>query len=72
MADTTTGSGTAALAALEAQALAELAQANDEAALKLWNTRFFGPNGEVAKALRLVGTLPPAVVVLFQSARWQP
>jgi phenylalanyl-tRNA synthetase alpha chain len=49
-----------ALATLEQNALAELQTSLDEGALKSWNTRYFGDNGEMPKALKLVGTLPPA------------
>jgi phenylalanyl-tRNA synthetase alpha chain len=46
------------LATLEQRALAELAACADEAALRAWNTRYFGKQGEMALALRNVGTVP--------------
>jgi phenylalanyl-tRNA synthetase alpha chain len=48
------------LADLESRALAELNACADEAALRAWNTRYFGKQGEVPQALSRVGTLPPA------------
>ncbi|WP_029630800.1 phenylalanine--tRNA ligase subunit alpha [Zavarzinella formosa] len=47
-----------ALAQLEQRAAAELHAATDEAALRAWNTKFFGEKGEMNAALRLVSTLP--------------
>lgn len=47
------------LANLEQRALAELQGCADEAALRAWNTRYFGSHGEVLQALKQVGTLPP-------------
>ena len=46
------------LASLEQRALAELQACNDETALRGWNTRYFGKAGEVAQALKKVGTVP--------------
>src|SRR6266851_1497994 len=43
---------------LETRALRELKACADEAALRTWNTRFFGDNGEVKKALAGVGKVP--------------
>ncbi len=48
------------LAALEQQALAELAAAGDEPALRAWNSKYFGKQGELALALRRIGEVPPA------------
>lgn len=47
------------LAELEARALAELAACVDEAALRAWNTRYFGKTGDVLQALKKVGEVPP-------------
>ncbi len=47
------------LAALQERALAELQAANDEAALRAWNTRYFGKQGEVLLAVKKVGSVPP-------------
>src|SRR6188474_2572960 len=49
---------TADLAALEARALAELNACVDEAALRAWNTKYFGDKGELTIALKALGTLP--------------
>ncbi len=46
------------LAALEQQALAELQSCSDEAALRAWNTRYFGKQGEVPQALSRIGAIP--------------
>ena len=46
------------LAALETSALAALEASKDEAALRAWNTRYFGDNGEVKQALRGIGAIP--------------
>jgi len=48
------------LAALEQQALAELHSCSDEAALRAWNTRYFGKQGEVPQALSAIRDIPPA------------
>src|SRR5581483_10532751 len=48
------------LADLERRALAELAAAGDEAALRGWNSKYFGKVGEIALALRRIGEVPPA------------
>jgi phenylalanyl-tRNA synthetase alpha chain len=48
------------LAELEARARGELAACGDEAALRAWNTRYFGKAGEVIAALRRVGEVAPA------------
>ncbi len=48
------------LDALEQRALAELKACADEAALRAWNTRYFGKQGEVVLALKNVGAIPPA------------
>src|SRR5579872_6857475 len=46
------------LASLERRARDELAACADEAALRAWNTRYFGDKGEVQAALKRVGELP--------------
>src|SRR5438034_11748375 len=51
---------TADLATLEHRATAELAACADESALRAWNTRYFGKQGEIALALRRVGEVPAA------------
>src|SRR4051794_39329347 len=51
---------TADLATLERQATDELATCADEAALRAWNTKYFGKQGEIALALRRVGEVPVA------------
>src|SRR5947209_6685292 len=48
------------LAALEQRAKAELAACTDEAALRAWNSKYFGKTGEVQAALKAIGTIPPA------------
>ena len=48
------------LAALEERALAELQACAGEPALRAWNTRYFGTQGELALALKKVGDLPAA------------
>jgi phenylalanyl-tRNA synthetase alpha chain len=47
------------LADLEQCGLAELRACSDEAALRAWNTRYFGKQGEVALALKGIGGVPP-------------
>jgi phenylalanyl-tRNA synthetase alpha chain len=49
---------TADLAALEARALQELHACADEAALRAWNTKYFGDKSEMTKALGAIGTIP--------------
>src|SRR5260370_6655948 len=46
------------LTELEQRALAELKACADEAALRAWNTRYFGKQGEVVLALKGVGGVP--------------
>jgi phenylalanyl-tRNA synthetase alpha chain len=46
------------LAELERRGLEELHGCADEAGLRAWHTRYFGPHGEVPQALKRVGTLP--------------
>ncbi len=46
------------LATLEQRALAELQGCADEAALRAWNTRYFGKQGEVPQALSAIGKIP--------------
>jgi phenylalanyl-tRNA synthetase alpha chain len=48
------------LADLEERALGELRSCADEAALRAWNTRYFGKQGEVHLAVKAVGAKPPA------------
>jgi phenylalanyl-tRNA synthetase alpha chain len=47
------------LASLEQRATAELAACADEAALRAWNTKYFGKSGEVLQALKEVGKIAP-------------
>ena len=44
---------------LEAKGLAELAQATDEALLRLWHTNWLGRAGQVPTALKRVAEIPP-------------
>jgi phenylalanyl-tRNA synthetase alpha chain len=46
------------LSELESRATAELAACADEEALRKWNTKYFGKDGEVGSALKLVGSVP--------------
>src|SRR4051794_14999123 len=46
------------LTALEERALTELRACADESALRAWNTRYIGNQGELALALKQVGALP--------------
>jgi phenylalanyl-tRNA synthetase alpha chain len=48
------------LASLEERARAELQACADEAALRAWNTKYFGKQGEVLLAVKRVGEVPPA------------
>jgi phenylalanyl-tRNA synthetase alpha chain len=48
------------LADLEQRAVAELAASVDEAALRAWNNKYFGKQGEIALALRRIGEVPSA------------
>src|SRR5262245_19621059 len=48
------------LATLEEQALAELHGCGDEPALRTWNTKYFGKQGELTLAVKKVGEVPPA------------
>src|SRR4051812_17723556 len=48
------------LASLERRATAELAACADEAALRTWNTKYFGKQGEMVTALKAVSAVPPA------------
>src|SRR5947209_10909271 len=45
---------------LEKRAVAELATCADEPALRTWNNKYFGKQGELALALRRIGEVPPA------------
>jgi phenylalanyl-tRNA synthetase alpha chain len=47
------------LKALEERAVAELRGAPDEAALRQWNTRYFGKTGEMVAALKRVSEVAP-------------
>lgn len=47
------------LAALERAALDELKTCGDEAALRAWNTRYFGKTGEVVVAMQKIREVPP-------------
>jgi phenylalanyl-tRNA synthetase alpha chain len=46
------------LATLERTALSELEACKDEPALRAWNARYFGEQGEVKKALKGIGGVP--------------
>lgn len=46
------------LASLEQRALGELTACPDEPALRAWNTRYFGPKGEMVSALKAIGSVP--------------
>jgi phenylalanyl-tRNA synthetase alpha chain len=46
------------LASLQQRALGELQSCADEAALRAWNTKYFGDKGEVQQAVKAVGQLP--------------
>src|SRR5438128_11461258 len=46
------------LASLEQAGLQELRSRTDEAALRAWNTKYFGKQGEVTKALKRVAEVP--------------
>ena len=48
------------LASLEKRAREELAASADEAALRAWNTKYFGNAGEVIQAMSRLKQLPPA------------
>jgi phenylalanyl-tRNA synthetase alpha chain len=48
------------LAVLEQRALTELEACADEAALREWNTRYFGKHGEVLQAIQKIREIPPA------------
>ena len=48
------------LAALEQKALAELQACADEAALRSWNTKYFGDHGEVKRAINRIKEVPNA------------
>jgi phenylalanyl-tRNA synthetase alpha chain len=48
------------LAALEQRALGELSAADTMDALRAWNTRYFGDQGEMKKAMKDLPGLPPA------------
>ncbi|MFQ3594170.1 MAG: phenylalanine--tRNA ligase subunit alpha [Gemmataceae bacterium] len=46
------------LSDLESRAMAELAVATDEAALRAWNSRYFGKEGQVPLALKALASIP--------------
>jgi phenylalanyl-tRNA synthetase alpha chain len=46
------------LATLEQRASSELDQCQDEGALRAWNARYFGKQGEVLNALKNIGNVP--------------
>ncbi|HEV3145822.1 MAG TPA: phenylalanine--tRNA ligase subunit alpha [Gemmataceae bacterium] len=46
------------LVELEMRAVAELQACADAAALRAWNTKYFGDNGEVKAAMKKVGAIP--------------
>ena len=46
------------LSSLEQRARSELDACGDEASLRAWHTRYFGPQGAVLDALKKIGTLP--------------
>ena len=48
------------LAQLEGRALQELGTCADEAALRAWNTRYFGKQGHVHEAVKHIGKVPAA------------
>jgi phenylalanyl-tRNA synthetase alpha chain len=48
------------LVSLEERARTELQGCADEAALRAWNTKYFGKQGEVLLAVKRVGEVPPA------------
>ena len=48
------------LASLEQRGLQELHTCADEAALRAWNTRYFGKQGDITLAIKRVGEVPPA------------
>jgi phenylalanyl-tRNA synthetase alpha chain len=56
----TASPSTGDLSGLEQRALAELAACADEPALRAWNTKYFGKQGEIALALKDIGKVPPA------------
>src|SRR5436309_1538735 len=53
------------LKALEEQALADLAQATDEAKLREWNTKYFGDKGLVKAALGKLATIPKELKAVY-------
>jgi phenylalanyl-tRNA synthetase alpha chain len=48
------------LATLEQRAHTELDACGDESALRSWHTRYFGKQGEVLQALKMIAEVPPA------------
>jgi phenylalanyl-tRNA synthetase alpha chain len=48
------------LAALQDRAFSELYACADDAALRAWNTKYFGKKGEVLEVVKKVGSVPPA------------
>src|SRR6266851_10273882 len=47
------------LASLEQAGLQELRSCTDEAALRAWNTKYFGKQGDVTQAIKRVAEVPP-------------
>jgi phenylalanyl-tRNA synthetase alpha chain len=52
------GTATDELKSLESQGLSELTASSDEAALRAWNTKYFGDKGLMKAALGKIGTIP--------------
>jgi phenylalanyl-tRNA synthetase alpha chain len=48
------------LTTLEQRARQELQNCGDEAALRAWHTRYFGPHGELTAAMKGIGKIPAA------------
>jgi phenylalanyl-tRNA synthetase alpha chain len=48
------------LASLEQHGLEELSRCTDDSALRAWNTKYFGKQGQVTLAIKRVGEAPPA------------
>ena len=48
------------LASLEQHGLEELSRCTEDSALRAWNTKYFGKQGQVTLAIKRVGEVPPA------------
>src|SRR5947209_7585935 len=48
------------LTSLEQNGLQEIYSCTDEAALRAWNTKYFGKQGEITLAIKRVAEVPPA------------